>query len=124
MSPSKDERNRILALIEAGQINAAEAAQLLDALDREPEQRSGSSRGRTLRIRTTSPHAKNAKTHVSATIPVQLLRSGLRVGAYLVPQLSQSTWDDLLLEIERGTTGRLLDVQDLEQGQRLEIFIE
>jgi hypothetical protein len=32
--------------------------------------------------------------------------------------------EDLLRTIENGVTGRVLDLQDLEKGERLEIFVE
>ncbi len=124
MSASKDERDRILALLEAGQVSASEAAQLLDALEAEPERLPERGRERVLRLRTTNTHAQLHKVNFSAAIPVSLIRVSLRLGAQLLPQLSRSTLEDLLRSIESGASGRLLDVQDLEQGERLEVFIE
>ena len=42
----------------------------------------------------------------------------------LVPQVSGSALEDLLLAMASGATGRLLDLQDLEEGERVEIFAE
>jgi hypothetical protein len=57
-------------------------------------------------------------------VPVSLIKVSLRLGARLVPQLSNSAIEDLLRAIESGATGRLLDLHDLEKGERLEIFVE
>jgi hypothetical protein len=126
-----DERNRILRMVEAGEVTANEAAQLLDALaaaELEPERERpfdrNRSRSRTLRIRVTGLNPKQQKMQMTATIPVSLIRISLRLGSRLIPQLSNSALEDLLRAIESGASGRLLDLQDLEEGQRVEIFAE
>lgn len=124
MFASKDERDRILHLVEAGQVTAEQAAQLLDTLEVEPDRSAEHIRGRTLRIRATNLNARMQKVHMTATLPVSVIKASLRLGARLIPQLSNSTVEDLLRTIESGTTGRMLDLQDLEKGERLEIFVE
>jgi polyhydroxyalkanoate synthesis regulator phasin len=126
-----DERNRILRMVETGEVTADEAGQLLDALAAaEPERERdrplerNRSRSRTLRIRVSGLNPKQQKMQMTATMPVNLIRISLRLGARLLPQLSDSAFEDLLRSIERGASGRLLDLQDLEEGQRVEIFAE
>jgi hypothetical protein len=135
MTALREERNRILRMVEAGEVTAGEAAQLLDALaeaepERERERERERSidrsrvRSRTLRIRVSSLNPKQQRVQVSTTIPLSLIRISLRLGARLIPQLSNSALEDLLRAIESGASGRVLDVQDLEEGQRVEIFAE
>ena len=124
MTTSTDERNRILNMIESGQITAGQAAQLLDTLLPEHEQSSGQMENRTLRIWMTDMPTNRSKMNVTATLPVYLVSTGLRLLARLVSQLNDSTIQNVIRAIERGTTGRLLDLQDLEEGKRLEIFVE
>ncbi|HZU01590.1 MAG TPA: hypothetical protein VFA10_18115 [Ktedonobacteraceae bacterium] len=124
MSISKDERDRILHMIETGQVTAVQAAQLLDTFETESDHPAERIRGRTLRIRATSLNARMQKVHMTATLPVNVIKASLRLGARLLPQLSNSTLEDLLRTIENGVTGRVLDLQDLEKGERLEIFVE
>jgi polyhydroxyalkanoate synthesis regulator phasin len=126
-----DERNRILRMVEAGEVTADEAGQLLDALasagpelERERPFERSRSRSRTLRIRVSSLNPKQQKMQMTATVAVSLIRISLRLGARLIPQLSNSALEDLLRSIESGASGRLLDLQDLEEGQRVEIFAE
>lgn len=122
MAVSNDERNRILSLVEAGKVTAAQAAQLLDMLDLEREHSHERTRNRTARVRVTNMATHRQKVNV--TIPVSLIHVGLRLGTRLAPQVSGSALEDLLRAIEGGATGRLLDLQDLEEGERVEIFVE
>ncbi len=119
---STSERNRILYMIESGQITAAQAAELLDTLEAKREQPAERTRNRIVRVRVTNLVTNRQKVNVS--IPVSLINVGLRLGTRLVPQISSSALEDLLHAIETGATGRLLDLQDLEEGERVEIFAE
>jgi hypothetical protein len=123
MTTSTDERNRILNMIESGQITAAQAAELLDTLKPEYEQ-SSKMESRTLRIWMTDMSTNRRKMNMTATMPVYLVSMSLRMLARVISQLNDSTIQNVLRALERGTTGRLLDVQDLEEGKRLEIFVE
>ena len=124
MSTFTDERNRILHMIETGQITAEQAAQLLDAMASERERPGDRTRSRTVRIRVTNSTANPRKINLTATLPVYLVEVSLRLGTHLIPQLSGSALEDLLRSIQEGATGRLLDIQDLEAGERVEIFAE
>jgi hypothetical protein len=128
MATSKEERDRILHMVESGQVTANEASQILDTLEtdsdtnvqRESERR----RNRLLRIRATSVNARTQKVYVTATIPVRLIKVGMRLGLRFVPQINNTALEELLHALESGATGRLLDLQDMEKGERLEIFAE
>jgi hypothetical protein len=124
MTTSTDERNRILSMIESGQITAAQASQLLDTLSPEYEQSGGQMENRTVRIWMTDMSTNRRKMNMTATMPVYLVSMSLRLLARLVSQLNDSTIQNLIRALERGTTGRLLDLQDLEEGKRLEVFVE
>lgn len=124
MINSIDERNRILNMIESGQITAAQAAQLLDTILPEYEQPGGQIENRTVRIWLTDLSTNRRKMNMSATIPVYLASMSLRLLARLVTQLNDSTFQHVIRAIERGTTGRIIDLQDLEEGKRLEIFVD
>ena len=119
-----DERNRILNMIETGQITAAQAAQLLDALVSEQQQPVERVRNRTVRIWMTDIATNSKKMHMTATMPINLISMILHLLTRMVPQLNDGTLQHLIRAIERGNTGRLLDLQDLEEGKRLEIFVE
>ena len=119
-----EERNRILQMVESGQVTATEAAQLLDALEQDRQwERTPSRKDRVLRLRVTSLNAKNQKVYLTAALPVNLIRASLRLGIRLIPQLNESALENLLQSVESEQTGRILDLQDMEKGERLEIFV-
>lgn len=123
MPEAIEDRNQILRLIEAGNLTAAQAAQLLDAL--EPQQNHATkqrNRNRQVRVRVTDLATPRQKVNV--TVPASLIRVALRLATRLAPQVSGSALEDLLRAMESGVTGRLLDLQDLEEGERVEIFAE
>ncbi|MBE3561545.1 MAG: hypothetical protein IMW89_20340 [Ktedonobacteraceae bacterium] len=124
MSTSKEERDRVLRMVEEGLVTAAEAGELLDALATEREAVTERLRERVIRVRATKFNARAQKTYITASIPFQIIRMGLELGISLVPQLGKSALADLVRDVERGASGRLLDLQDLEKGERLEIFVE
>ncbi len=97
----KDERNRILSMVESGQVSAIQAAQLLDTIEVEPahSQPAERARERILRVRATSLQSKQQKTNFSASISVQLVKLSLRLGARLLPQLDNGTMEDILRAI-------------------------
>jgi hypothetical protein len=124
MSASKDERDRILRMVEEDQVTAAQAAQLLDALETESERPTERNRDRVVRVRVTTLNPRLQKANIAATLPLNLIRVSLRLGTQLLPQLSNTALEDLLKAIDNRAAGRLLDLQDLDKGERLEIFVE
>jgi hypothetical protein len=64
------------------------------------------------------------RPRTSVTIPVELIEVGLRLATRLAPQISGSALEQLLHAIAQASTGRLLDFQDLEENERVEIFLE
>jgi len=121
---SSEERMRILKLIESGQVKAEEGAQLLEALGERTERDRTQARSRPslLRVRVTDLNTHRQKVNV--TIPVSLVGVGLKLGARLAPRVANADVADILQAIERGTSGRIIDVQDLEEGERIEISVE
>ncbi|MFP4436124.1 MAG: SHOCT-like domain-containing protein [Chloroflexaceae bacterium] len=115
---TNDARDRILQMVASGQVTAQEAAQLLDALTEEQNR----TRNRMVRVRVTDLATSRIKINV--TIPVGLIQVGMRLGLRLAPQLSAAALDELLRAIAGGSVGRLLDLHDMEEGERLEIFVE
>lgn len=124
MTASIDERNRVLTLVEKGQISAAEAAQLLDSLVSEQNEAVGRVLNRTIRVWMSDVTTRQQKLKMTATLPTGLVSASLRLLSHLSPQLNESTIRQVVSALERGATGRILDLQDLEEGKRVEIFVE
>src|SRR5260370_12062589 len=119
-----DERNRILNMIETGQITAAQAAQLLDTLVPEQEQFIERARNRTVRIWMTDIATNSKKMHVTATMPINLISMILHLLTRIVLQLNDGTLHNLIRSIERRSTCRLLEFPDIYEANRSETFIE
>ncbi len=119
-----DDRLRILRMIEQGQISAEEGARLLEAItDGAARTRArAEARARSLRVVVTDLHSRRQKINV--TIPASLVSVGLKLGARLFPRDAGVTNDDVLRAIERDAPGRIFELQDLEEGERIEIFVE
>lgn len=124
MAVSNEERNRILSMVEAGQVSASEAAQLLDALFEALVVLPSPVPDRTLRVWVTDTATRSRKANMTATLPLGLLRLSLQALAGLIPALSDGRVDQVIRSLESGKTGRVMDLQNLEDGKRIEIFIE
>jgi hypothetical protein len=123
MAVSREERNRILSMVEAGQVSAEDAAQLFDALLEEPAP-APPAQNRILRVWVTDMATRSRRVNLTATLPVNVLRIGLHALERLVPPLRDGRAEQIVRSLESGATGRVMDLQDLEDGTRVEIFIE
>ncbi len=125
-----EERMKILKMIQEGKITAEEGAKLLAAL-RESRGKTGGS-GKTgfsfggnrgwLRVRVTD--MATGKTKVNVNLPIGLMDAGLRIGAQYAPELQGLDLEQLSNEVKSGSTGKIIDVIDEEDGEHVEIFIE
>lgn len=122
-----EERMRILKMIQEGKITAEEGARLISALQ---DSRKGSARssGTTersqswLRVRVTDVLTGRAKVNVN--LPLGLIDAGLKIGAQYAPQLEGFDVENLISQVKSGTSGKIIDVIDEEDGEHVEIFIE
>ena len=119
-----EERLRILKLIESGQVSAEEGSQLIEALaaNQERDRPRGAVQPRVLRVRVTDVSSRRQKINV--TIPVSLVGIGLKLGAKLVRRMESANADQIMRAIEGGSLGRIFEMQDLDEGERIEIFVE
>lgn len=119
---STEERMRILRLIENGQLTAEEGARLLGAMD-DSVRPARPTRAQWVRIRVTD--LKSNRQKVNVNIPVGLISIGIKLGARFASSSTNNVDLDHLIEaIRQGATGKLVDVEDLEDGERIEIIVE
>lgn len=124
MAVSREERNRILDMVALGQVSAEDAAQLFDALLEDPVEPPPRFQNRTLRIWITDMTTRSRKVNMTATLPVSVLRVSLHALGSLMPPLRDGRVEEIVSALESGVTGRVMDLQDLEDGKRIEVFIE
>lgn len=124
--PTAEERMKILKMIEEGKISAADGARLLSALDKSREGRGSSSTrapsaggaARYFRVRVTD--AMTGQQKVGVNIPIGLVTFGLR----FVPESAGIKVQSIRDAIDAGMVGRIVDVMDDKEGNRVEVFIE
>lgn len=122
---SSEERLRILNMLQEGKITAEEAHRLLSALS-QAAPKSGpapSGRGpRQLRVRITD--SSNGRNKVNVSIPMGLVNIGLKMGARFIPSDADIDIEELKQAVEQGRTGKIVEFEDLETGERVEVWLE
>jgi hypothetical protein len=123
-----EERRKILNMVAEGKISAEEGAQLLGALQKASRQTPGRNEAavgaggaRYFRVRITDA---SGKTKINVSLPINLIDVGLKMGARFVPDLQDSELEDILQAVREGAQGRIAAIQDEEDGEFVEIFVE
>jgi hypothetical protein len=122
---STEERLKVLKMLQEGKISAEEAAKLLESLDQaEPSLKGevvpGSLNGRWFRVRVTDK--KNGK--VKVRLPLSLVGVGLRMGKKYSPEMADLDLDEIILAIQSGEMGQIVDVEDEEDGEHVQVYVE
>lgn len=126
-----EERLKVLQMLEEGKITAEEAASLLRAL--EGGRRAASSsppfaasaqggEGRFLRIHVTDMTSGAAKVNV--TVPVTLVNAAMRMAERFAPEAEGVDMQEIANLIASGVVGKIVEVTDEEDKQRVEIYVE
>ena len=122
MMTSSEERLKILQMIQDEKISPEDGAKLLSALN-EGSQHSRLSSSkfdpRYIRVRVTDKFT--GKTKVSVNLPLGLVDAGLNIASNFVPSMGI---EDISEAIRSGMVGKIVDIEDEEDGERVEIFIE
>jgi len=111
-------RSDILNQLASGQLSADEAASRL----REPAQAHTAMKNRWLHIRVTNLETGRPKVNVN--LPLSWVELGVKIGARHSSELAGIDFGDLVEQIHAGTSGKLVEVEDLEDGERIEIFVD
>jgi hypothetical protein len=121
MTPSHTD---ILTQLAAGDISVDQAAAFLRSGGGRPapaaEPRSLA--GRWLHVRVTD--LATGRQRVNVNVPLHWVVAGLKIGARYTPEIHGLDLEQLLTDIQAGASGRLVDVEDWEDGQRVEVFVD
>jgi hypothetical protein len=122
----KEERMQILKMIQNGQVSAEEGAKLLTALEggqkSEMAANAAATQGKFLRVRVTDMNT--GRTKVNVNVPLALVNIGLKMGARFMPNLDSLDTDEIMQAIRSGMQGKIVDVEDAEDGEKVEVYIE
>jgi hypothetical protein len=125
-----EERMQILKMIESKQITAEDGAKLLAVLgerDRHTEAAgvhpSPATSGKWFRVRVTD--LRSGRRKVNVNIPLGLVDVGLKMGAKFAPAGFEGLdANQIIAAIKAGGEGKIVDVEDEEDGEHVEVFIE
>jgi hypothetical protein len=114
-------------MIRSGQITADEGARLLEALkekeDRLPEEPRLGSRAKEpsqFRIRVTD--LETGRQKVDMRMPWSLVNVGINMGARFARD--EVKVEDFVEAVQAGAEGKIMDLVDEEDGERIEVFVE
>ncbi len=126
MATATEERLKILQMLEDGKIPAEDAAALLRALEGKRAASGVTLSGgdsRVLHVRVTDMASGADKVNV--TIPMRLVSVGLRMAARFAPEEFEEIDAQALEEaITSGMVGKLVEVTDAEDNERIEVYVE
>ena len=129
MDTLTSERLQVLRMISEGKITAEEGARLLAALKAAAARTSTGSMagsdtpgvaGRWFRVRVTDMRTGKRKAMIN--IPLGLVDVGLKLGARF--GTSNIDLNEIITAVKSGAVGKVADVEDDHEHEKVEIFIE
>jgi hypothetical protein len=110
-------------MVSEGKISAEQGVQLLKALkSSQPPSSRPESQASWVRVRVTD--LETGRTRVNVNLPFGLVRAGIKLGARFTPETEDVDWEELMSAIQGGASGKLVDVEDIEGGEKVEVFVE
>ncbi|MGV8049129.1 MAG: hypothetical protein AB2L21_02060 [Anaerolineaceae bacterium] len=131
---TNDERIKILTMLQEGKIDSNKAVQLLQALDNCSDPASSTQAGtfhsgsetshkpRYLHIKVT--RTVDNKSITDIRLPISVANAGIRIGAKFSPEKYGLDKDVLLEMMKSSDTQLIVDVNDEEDGEHVQIFLE
>lgn len=147
-----EERLEILEMVASGKMSAGDASTLLqgdetaksvetppaekvipveeestEPAKKEPAAEAGqpgapAQRGRWLHIHVND--LKSGNRRVSLNVPLGLVRAGLALGESVAPELRRFSWNDITSALLDEQGGMIVEVQDEEDGEHVQIFVD
>ncbi len=124
---SKEEKLQILKMIEEGKISSSEGLELMDALDKgEKEEKIPAGQNvKWLRVNVKDGN----KTKAKVNIPLSLVDVGLKIGTKFAPELREAGLDkldlnEILQAVKDGAQGKIVEVDDEENGTKVEVYVD
>lgn len=121
-----EERMQILEMVEEGKINASEALELIDALERNQQEIMPKNDAKWLKVRVRN---MDDTPKVNVNIPLSLVDVGLKLAKAYDPKLKDSGIDQIDIEevidaVKNGAEGKIVDVEDEENQTKVRVYVE
>lgn len=123
---ANEEKLLILKMIEDGKISSTEALDLLEAVDSKSVDLTKSNGNvKWLKVRVT----EGDKTKVNVNIPASLVDVGLKIAQKMSPEMKDAhldaiNFDEIAEAVKNGAEGKIVDIYDEEENQKVEVFVE
>ena len=122
---TSEERVRILQMLQEGKITADEANRLLGALGQSARNAQPSmSRRNPNQLRVQVTDMKTGQVKVKVNVPMSIVNMGFRLGARFIPSDVDIDMEELMEAINSGQMGKIIEVEDVEDGEKVEIWVE
>lgn len=123
----ENERLQILKMLQDNKISADEASRLLTALDEPPIMSTTAGGAKWIRVRVLDLVTGKAKVNVN--LPIALVDVALNIGMKFIPEdaMGQVNGVDirqLMDAIKQGASGKLVEVEEEDEGVRVEVIVE
>ena len=130
------DRKEILVLLAKGKITANEAADLLTnpqpeepatlkvkiPVDEPSMPKSNGNGPSWLHVRVKD--LKSGRNKVTVNIPIGMVQFGLKIGRRFSPELEGLDWNELTGAMQSMESGILVDVQDEEDGEHVQVYVD
>lgn len=119
------EQMKILQMLQEGTIKAEEAAKLLDALEEGGEERQASEPGKVLKIKVSDKYSGAVKVNMGLPLGFARFLKDLIPASERARIENQGVdLDAVFANLDSGVKGKLVDVEDVQDGHLIEIWIE
>ena len=127
MTPSSEERLKILQMLEDGKITPEDASRLLQALSKKEQAGPVTAAApgdahRFIRVHVTD--LISGKDKVNVTAPLSLVKFGLRIAEKYALEETELDVEELEAAIVDGAEGMLVEVTDSKDNERIEVYVE
>ena len=119
------EKMKILEMLQEGKINTEEAATLLDALEEDNGQEIPSAAGKVLKIKVSDKQSGAVKVNMGLPLGfARFLKDLIPASERARIESLGVDLDAVFANLDSGTKGKLVDVEDEQDGHLIEIWIE
>ncbi len=116
-------RTEVLKMVESGQLSAAEAMAKLST-PKKPSLKLTTPEGQRRWFHVRVTNLDTGQPQVTVNLPMSLVQVGLSIGSRFAPEIDGLDWQAIANALNDETTGRIVEVEDLEQGKRVEVYVE
>ncbi len=121
------EKKKILEMVQEGKVNAEEAARLFDALEQDQQEAAdeSSAPGTMVKIKVSDKHTGAVKTNITLPLKIARFLKALVPAAERERLESQGIDLDMIFaRLDADVRGKLVDVEDQQNGHLIEVWIE